>query len=1295
MRISSKIIISLILACLPVYQMQAQQLTIVSENERFTEYHFLNDSLEIVHAYEFFTEHRLTDAFQVTDQAVVTKTIERTPDELIEAFALSDINTPLFDVTNPGIIRGKSVANLRFHPVRYDVNNPRKMTIVRESRFRIYKSRSATRRNQPSAAAVQTTESVLRTGEWYKIPVEEKGIHQINFEYLTELGINTGQINPEQIQIWTVPGGELPRLNSASRPQLTQIPIIFDGNDNNRFDESERILFYTESPHEVTRDIENNSFSHQLHRYSNHHHVFLHISENDESKRLTEQSTADPGTIITEFRDFLWFEEDLVKSEPRIRSGLEWYGNTLNATTQQRVIFEETIPGIIPGRGMDIDIQFVGRSTQTMTFGFSYDGTDLGTSSPVPAIQSYRSEEGISGRLRSFSTTTSVQSDGLVELGARINISDPTSEGFIDWIRLSYDRNLTADNGYLFIYSPLSISRQPGTYQLSGFSDAPLVMEVSDPVNPSLLPVNGNSAQHSFSYQHQESNEFIAQSSFFQPQTGERIPNQDLRSVSGYPDYVIVTSEFFLDLAQEWADYRQNKDGYETVVVTQQQIFNGFSAGTPDVTAIRDYIKFLYDRAHSDGREPLQHLLLFGDATFDFRNILEGAITNHVFTFQSDESLHRINSYGSDDYFGLLDDEEGEWLPFNSSERLDIGIGRFPVNSISQARTIMEKTKAYEDGSTFGPWRNRFTFASDDDFPDVERNRDLHLLNADGTAQVINKTSAATRIEKIHMLSYPVETSAAGRRIPAATEEFINAFNDGSLIVNYSGHGGQFVLADENLFTDEMVSSLTNEDRLSIFVTATCQFGRYDDTESKSGAEQTLIWEQGGTVATFTTTRVVFTSASPGSNNFGLNIQLTRQMLERDAEGKPRRLGKIYMDTKNTSQGSGFNARKFILLGDPAARIGLPESRVKITKINDLELEENPNSELQIRALDRMTVEGIMTDSNGNTIPDFNGETTVTVFGSERIVNLPDKSWVLEDRCFQPGCSYTVENDILFNGRVSVQNGSFTSEFIVPRDITLSEDRGRILAYSSTSSLDGSGSVDNIVFNGINEDAPDDNQGPEIDAYLNDPNFVNGNLVGSSPTLIVELSDEAGINTTGTGVGHEITATIDTQPRQTFVLNEFYQSDLDDFRKGRIEFPIDNLEHGSYSLTVRAWDVYNNPDETTIQFDVADSEQLEIRNVYNYPNPMSSNTRFVFEHNQPGNQLDISIRIYTLSGLPVTHLQESQITSNSYANIEWNGLDRDYDRLANGTYIYVLRVGADTPEGKQTKEKIEKLVIIR
>jgi hypothetical protein len=700
-------------------------------------------------------------------------------------------------------------------------------------------------------------------------------------------------------------------------------------------------------------------------------------------------------------------------------------------------------------------------------------------------------------------------------------------------------------------------------------------------------------------------------------------------------------------------------------------------------------------------------VLLFGDTSFDTRGILKANRRNLVMTYQSVESLNRINSFASDDYFGLLDDGEGDWPSTSSAQRLDIGIGRWPVQTAAEARAIMDKTRRYEQPSSLGGWRTRFTFLADDDFPEEELNRDLHALNADGTAEIIDLGSEGVKIDKIYMLSYPVENTGAGRRVPQATQAMIRAFNEGSLVMNYSGHGNQFVLADERLFTPDILPDLAVSDRPSIFVTATCQFGRYDDTDAQSGAEQILLIERGGAVASLSTTRVVFTSSTPGSNNYGLNIQLTRKMFERDQDGLPLLLGDIYRLTKNTSEGAGFNARKFILLGDPAIRFGLPRHDVAIEQVNDVDLTAHPDSVLDLRALDEIQVKGSVVDRAGSPMQDFDGELTLSVFDARRSVQLPDRGWVRDGRCYLSDCAYKVESDLLFSGRVSVKAGRFDTRLVIPRDVRFSTDAARILAYANAGagtatggSVDGAGSdasgaAMNLRFSGVNTDAPNDGKGPDMDLYLNSDDFVNGNLVGTSSTLFITLNDQTGLNTSGTGVGHEITATIDTQPQTVLVLNDYVESNLDDYRGARIEYPLPELPEGTYALEVRAWDVFNNPSERSIHFEVADSRELRIENVAPYPNPMNTFTRFFFEHNQPGNPLDVEIRIYTLSGRPVQQLRETLITTNSYAYIEWNGRDRDHDRLANGTYLYVLRVGADTGQGRQTVQRTEKLVIIR
>jgi hypothetical protein len=664
--------------------------------------------------------------------------------------------------------------------------------------------------------------------------------------------------------------------------------------------------------------------------------------------------------------------------------------------------------------------------------------------------------------------------------------------------------------------------------------------------------------------------------------------------------------------------------------------------------------------------------------------------------------LNRIQSFATDDFFGFLDDNEGDLSSgrTSNSQYLDIGLGRISAQTRADAAIAIQKIKTYEDPANTGSWQNLLTFAADDDFPQAS-DRDIHVVNADETAHRMNFIEPGLRIKKVYEFAYPAEVTGAGRKIPGATEAFINSFNEGSLVINYSGHGNEQTLSDEELFTTSYIPRLSNRDQLPILVTATCQFGRYDDIDAQSGAEQLLFAENGGIVGAFTTTRVVFTSFSiSAGNNFGLNVALSQRMVERNADGSPLRLGDIYMRTKNSSINSSTvvaarNSKKFILIGDPATKFRLPEQQAELASINGY-TETGEDTMLTIKALDQVTLTGQIKDLQGNPLTDYSGEAVVTVLDAPRNVPLPpDRDWVAQGNCRLAGCEYEVENDILFKGKAAVTNGEFTSSFIVPKDISFSDNTGRIVFFANNNGQTAGGSYTKVFFNGVNENAADDGSGPKMDVFLNDERFVNGNLVNSSPTLIIELEDQSGINTTGTGVGHEIIATIDTEPQQSFVLNNFYEGSLNDFTRGRIEYPLDQLPEGSYTLKVRAWDVHNNPSEEEVFFEVASSEELTVRNVFNFPNPMNNATRFSFEHNQPGTPLDVSVRIYTLSGKPVQHIEQSLITTSSYASISWDGRDRDYDRLGNGTYIYVLRVTANTPKGRQTAEQVEKLVIIR
>lgn len=1173
------------------------------------------------------------------------------------------------------------------------------------------------RRTLSESASPLALDSPLAAGDWHRLEIPATGLYELTSAWLQEAGIGLAGTPSDRIRLWGRPGTPLPERNDAPRTAFEEIAILVEDKGDGRFDEGDRIVFYAEGP-AVTRDAAR-GLEHRLHPYAASTFVYLGVGDGDAAPRRIGSAGSVPAAVqpVERVRQLRWVEQDQTKSEEKIRSGRDWLGQvfTMGAAQRAQSVFSFSHPGLTAGAAADVTVRFVGRATSSASMAFSLNGEPLGANAVSP-ILSYTSEEGRSGSIGTFIREWSVPAGAAsIELTGTFTGGDSGAEAFIDWARIEFDATLHADGDSLSFHAPST----PGgagdlAFAVTGFTGQPLVLDVTDPLRPKNLSVSrlsGDGAQARWRVDSPSNpsdpsarRAYHARAALATPASAQAVPNQNLKGNATNPDYVIVTDESLLEQALEWAEYRAEASGLRTLVATQQQILNEFSAGAADPTAIRDFVKHLYDRALADGQAPLEHLLLFGESSYDTKGIRANpARRNLVLTYQSLESLSRINSYGSDDYFALLDDGEGEWSSTNSLERIDIGVGRWPVQTAAEARVIMDKTRRYEQAGSLGGWRTRFTFLADDDFPEVELNRDLHTLNADGTAEIVDLAQQGVKIDKIYMLSYPVENTGGGRRVPQATEAMVRAFNEGSLVMNYSGHGNQFVLADERLFTPDILPGLTNAGRPSIFVTATCQFGRYDDTDAQSGAEQILLLEQGGAVASLTTTRVVFTASTPGSNNYGLNIQLTRAMLERDGEGRPLSMGEIYRRTKNTFEGSGFNARKFILLGDPAMRFGLPEQRIAVESVNGADLTADPDTVLTVRALDEVRIGGSLRDGLGGVLQDVDGELELRVYDARRSVSLPERPWVQQERCYLDGCAYMVENDLLYSGRATVSGGRFESVFRVPRDVRFSAGNARVLAYAvgrqtggaDGEALDASGAASRIAFNGINTEVRNDGTGPELDVYLNDEDFVNGNLVGSTPTLFVTLDDQTGINTSATGVGHEIIATIDTRPEQVIVLNDYFESNLDDYRGGRIEYPLPELSEGNYTLKVRAWDVFNNPSENAIRFEVADSRELEVRNVANYPNPMNSFTRFFFEHNQPGTPLDVDIRIYTLSGKPVQRLRETLLTTNSHAYLEWNGRDRDHDRLANGTYLYVLRVGADTGQGRQSFQRTEKLVVIR
>ena len=1161
----------------------------------------------------------------------------------------------------------------------------------------------------PENPHLAVEESVLASGTVFKIPIAEEGVYRIDRDVLAALGLSPDQIEPNRLKMYGNGGAPLPALNSAPRPaDLVENPVYVRGGGDGSFDAGDVLLFWASGPRGWRYDAEKDAWTHYVHPFSKENYYFLKVDGVD-GRRVGEGSFpgyADAtdvqevtGRHVADFDETMWSKEH--------GSGQTWVSRRIESDGRLDVFSGATLPGFAGGevryearvaiRSVELypaaSVQFVSGSVLAEV---SAGSVSRRVDAPVAA-----------DRVATF--TQALPAGAPLDLDMLLPRRPNEPEAALDWIRVFYPKRLQAEGGRLRFSTP---GGQAGRFEmvLSGFGGEPQVWDVTEPGQIRRLGVQAGGGAYRVQVEAAdggEPRELVAfvEGEGVRPLDAEgvqAVAPQNLHGIQGFPELVIVrpSEAGFAAAAQELADYRAGQ-GLRVEVVDVGAIYNEFSGGVPDMRAVRDYFKFLYDREGAEA-PAFRYALLFGDGHYDFRGLgaEEGgrALENHIFPFETEETFSPVRSYTSDDYFGLLDDNEGVWA-YNArgdeAERVDLGIGRLTVQTPGEAAAVIQKIKHYESAATLGPWRARYTAVADDGpsgLGGTTNDYDLHVQNADVVAELVRREAPAMNLEKVYGPSYRREYVGSWR-LPGAKEDLLEAIREGTLLFNYSGHGGVEGLTQEEILTRADVEALDNYDKLPVFVTATCSFGRWDMAEKQSAGEEVLLNERGGGVALLTTVRLVYTSSDTLSLNPGLNRQINIQMFQRDEDGRPPRLGDVLRRTKNTAAGLQSNNRKFNLLGDPAMRIGLPGGEVAIQTVNGTPVDEG---EVPLRALDRVTVVGEVRTSGGEVDALFNGAVALTVFDAAREVALPN-------RRFMPTPYYLVREDLIWRGEVAAQNGRFEATFVVPKDISYSGQRGRIAAYAYADAGDRFGSTENVVVGGTVPELPDDEEGPELALYLEDTTFVSGGVVPPEPNLIVQLFDESGINAAGAGVGHEMLLVIDGDERDAIDLGGDFRSVGDSYRRGRVDLELPPQAPGPHSLRVKAWDVLNNSSEVVLDYVVAASERLALRNVYNYPNPMRGRTRFVFEHNQPsGTPAEVEVRVYTLTGRPVRTFDAFEalplglLTGGPVQVAEWDGRDDDGERLASGVYLYKVRVAVEGVGGeREVAERVEKIALIR
>ncbi|WP_321318360.1 type IX secretion system sortase PorU [Labilibaculum sp.] len=1152
---------------------------------------------------------------------------------------------------NTVVIRKQNYQQVKFTPIR---KNPLTGQLEKLIRFSLkFQKKSQIKSTKQSKSYVNS--SVLQSGKWVKIAIDTTAVHKITYSQLIEMGIS----NPENIRIYGSGGGMLPKMNNEdSLDDLPNNPIYMDKGSDGIFNSGDFILFYAKGPRSWRFDKTAGEFVHENHLYSKFSHYFL--SSDMGSPTLIQSATSLPSSNInvTGFDDYAVFDQDNINL---LESGRLWLGNTFDVTTNYS--FNFSFPNLKTSEPLSISTNLVARSSSATKFSL-LSGTNSIGEVEIPSVNtgSYTASYASSIEKKFINFTPSSAN---FELSLDYAKSSPSSKGWLNFLRVNVRRNLIFTNNQMAFRDSKTIGAgNNALFSLQNTNDKIQIWDVTSPQSAKIISANYSNNKTSFIADASSLKEYVAfdhNGYFPTPINIGSVKNQNLHALA-QTDMIILSPPKFLSYAVQIADFHRTKDNLKVSIIDPEEIYNEFSSGSSDVSAIRNFVKMFYDRSTSELDMP-KYLLLFGDGSFDNKSDRENN-TNQVLTYQSENSLSPTQSFVTDDFFGLLDDDEGE-----ATGMVDIGIGRFPVNTAEEAQIVTSKILNYNN-SEWGDWRSMICFIGDDE------DNNTHMRDANKLAVQVETDYPQFKIQRIFLDDYEQITSSAGQEYPDVNLAIGESINKGSLLMNYTGHGNENGLAHEHILMLDDILSWKNPTKLPLFMTATCEFSRFDNYKKLSSGEMILLRGNGGGIGLFTTTRLVFSSP-----NFSLNQNFYHHVFDMNSEGKHLRLGDIMRKTKNET-GSGINKRNFTLLGDPALTLNYPKYTARTIQINDVDISQATDT---LKALSKVHISGDIIANTGEILNDFSGTVYPTIY---------DKATTKSTRGNDgEPFEYTTQNSVLFKGKASVTDGNFNFNFLVPKDINYQYGNGKISYYANSMNSDAAGYSNRIVVGGTNPNADEDKIGPEIELYMDDEQFTSGGLTSSSPLLLAIVQDSSGINTVGNSIGHDIIAILDQKTDQPYKLNDSYESDLDNYQKGKISYRLLDLETGEHEIQIKVWDNANNSSENMIDFIVADNADLILKHVLNYPNPFTTSTGFYFEHNQASRNLDVLIQILTISGKLIKTIETTiNSTANRVGPIQWDGKDDFGNSIGRGVYFYRVKVRAD--DGKVVN-KFQKLVILK
>ena len=1140
-----------------------------------------------------------------------------------------------------------------------------------------------TLQNQPRLEArsgpEEPTESVLSSGDIYKLSIDEDGIYQIDADYLGSLGLSA--TNPQQVRLYSKGGAALPEHVGDFYPvDLAEVALFEVGNGDGIWDSGEKFLFYGQG--EDVWEWNNNSedFFRKENPYSEVTHYYIKIEGTGLRTSILPSNTTANNYDRTYTNRMRW-EEDLVNllqfSGNRYGSGQgsgqQFFGYTFGTSREVSRDQIWNLGEIVPNSTGKLTARLAASAlTSNTRFSVDVNGQSFNSTS---IARGTRSDANRDFAFDATISTTLTLNSSIVDLEVAYPGNLESNPGWLDYVQLTYPCSLIVTESPLFFRSVSHTLAGVHGYELTSTSNIE-VLDITDPLAQKIVTLSDSK----FAYMQEAigpPREFVAfdpNRSYPTPENLGQVENSNLHALSNV-DMLIIYGEGLENSANRLGEHRRSYDNLNVEVVSMDRIADEFGGGRFDPTAIRTFAKMLFDR-----NQNFRYLALIGDGTYDPRNITERG-GNLIPTYQTSAYEHEVDAFPTDDYYALVSEGDGRFQNTYPDGLIDIAVGRIPANSPTQADALIEKIIRYDsDPLLLGEWRMRNVYVADDE------DRNGHLRDMDDIAELNAFRFAELNQVKIYADAFEQVPTPGGIRIPRAAEAINQNMFLGNLTTSYLGHGGPRGWAQERILNAPDIEKWNSRNSFPILVTATCTFTGFDDPQLTVAGEQVLFKRDGGAVASVSTTRPVFTTANKQLTN-STHLNLFDKSLTANLG-----MGELLNRAKTGVAGNVQNNLKYSLFGDPAMKIAVPRLNVELTKFDSISVSSSTDT-LSVAPLQEVSIQGLVTNLDGSIVNDFNGEVILTIFDKNRSLQTLGQDAGSSVRAYQ------AQGGTLFKGRATVTNGRWTAQFRLPKDVSISQGLGRLSMYAfSPDGRDGGGLFTRFLVDGLATSPIVDNTPPLVEVFMGSDAFVTGALTSEDPVVLAKLSDDFGINVSGTSIGHDLSATLRGTQDGNFVLNDFYQASADDYRSGEVRYPLFDLPEGEYELEVRAWDLSNNTGIGTTQFVVSNDPGVALRRVLNYPNPFVDATCFQFEHTAAGQFVEVQIDIYTTSGRLVRSLRQEGVAEGfRFGNddcIKWDGTDMFGQELARGVYLYKVKLQTEDAE-RSGESGFERLVVLK